>query len=203
MMKSTLSKIAIFGAGAIVGSVITWKVVETRYEKIIEEEIDSVREAFAIRMGRVENTTIDNELDEIDDDVETLMPRNSIDAKGYEKLLNREKYKDYARGEDDDDDVSDDKEAPYVITPEEFGWLHDYETISLTYYADGVLTDEEDDVIDDVDDAVGEDSLTHFGEYADDAVYVRNDKRKCDYEILKDERKYSDVFKKYPHRAED
>ena len=82
---------------------------------------------------------------------------------------------------------------PHVITPEEFGELYDYEKVSLIYYADGVLTDEDDNIVDDVDGIVGIDSLNMFGQYEEDSVYVRNDERRCDYEILMDERKYHQV----------
>lgn len=34
----------------------------------------------------------------------------------------------------------------------------------------------------------------HFGEYEEDAVFVRNDAKKCDYEILKDLRRFCDVL---------
>lgn len=95
------------------------------------------------------------------------------------------------------------KDGPYVIPPEDFGEFEDYEKISLTYYSDGVLTDENDEIMDDVEDSVGEDSLNHFGEYEDDSVFVRNDRKKCDYEILLDLRKYEDVVKTLPHRMED
>ena len=78
----------------------------------------------------------------------------------------------------------------------------EYEQISLTYYADGVLADENDEVIEDVEDAVGIDSLNHFGEYEDDSVFVRNDARKCDYEILLDQRTYSEVVEDMPHQME-
>ena len=35
------------------------------------------------------------------------------------------------------------------------------------------------------------DALRHFGEYEDDAVYVRNDELKTDYEILRSEKDYN------------
>ena len=54
---------------------------------------------------------------------------------------------------------------PYVISPEEFGEFEDYERISLSYYADQVLADEDDEKVDDVDNVVGLESLTHFGEF--------------------------------------
>ena len=63
--------------------------------------------------------------------------------------------------------------------------------------------DENDEEVDDVDEIVGEESLNHFGEYEDDSVFVRNDRLKCDYEILLDQRNYSDVAKTRPHRVEE
>ena len=96
-----------------------------------------------------------------------------------------------------------DQIGPYVITPEEFD-EEGYETISLTYYADGVLTDEQDFPIEDVEDTVGNDALNSFGEYEDDSVYVRDDDKGIDYEILLDVRKYSDLPKTdEPHNMEE
>lgn len=91
---------------------------------------------------------------------------------------------------------------PYVISPDEFGEFEDYERISLSYYADQILADEDDEKVEDVDNVVGLESLTHFGEFEDDSVFVRNDRLKCDYEILLDQRTYSDVIKQRPHQTE-
>ena len=66
----------------------------------------------------------------------------------------------------------------------------DYDLVSLEYYADKVLVDEDDHPIQDVEYMVGEDSLEHFGEYEEDAVYVRNDLIKTDFEILLVESRY-------------
>lgn len=90
-------------------------------------------------------------------------------------------------------------DRPYIISPEEFGENPYYDTISLTYYSDKVLTDEDDIEIEDVDGLIGEDSLNHFGEYEDDSVFVRNDELQTDYEILLDERAYYDIN----HQMED
>ena len=72
-----------------------------------------------------------------------------------------------------------------------------FRSISLTYFADGVLADEYGVIVDNVEEIVG-DGLNHFGEYEEDAVYVRNDAKRCDYEILKDERKYAEFRKTLP-----
>ena len=73
----------------------------------------------------------------------------------------------------------------------------------MNYYADGVLADDFDVVIDDVENTVGEDSLTHFGEYEDDSVFVRNDERELDYEILKDMRRFEDIPKESLYPGDD
>jgi hypothetical protein len=90
-------------------------------------------------------------------------------------------------------------QKPEVITPAEFGEFG-YPTSSLTYYADGVLEDEYFDVIpyEDIDNMIGLESLTHFGEFEDDSVFVRNDRLETDFEILRDPRNYSDVPRRKP-----
>ena len=89
-----------------------------------------------------------------------------------------------------------------MIPPEEFGEIEGYVQSSFTYYADKVLTDEDDHIIDDAEDIVGADFYKHFGEYEEDSVFIRNDGKKHDYEILKDFRSYSDVVKNNPHLSE-
>ena len=91
---------------------------------------------------------------------------------------------------------------PYVISPEEFGEA-DYNIVSLNYYADGVLANDFDEVVDDVENTVGEDFEEHFGDYEEDSVFVRNDELGLDYEILRDMRNFSDVVKNHSRHTED
>lgn len=184
-MSCILSKIAIFTVGAAIGSAVTWKILKSKYERIADEEIKSMREYVR---GKVKEQS-------------EPMPDNS----DIEEEENREEYTSILKTNNYTNKEVEFMEKPYVISPEEFGENgDDYETISLTYYADGVLADDMDEVIDDVDDVVGKDALTHFGEYEDDSVFVRNERMRCDYEILLDSRKYSDVKKLYhPRRVEE
>ena len=46
-MKRTMLNVLLFITGAATGSVVTWKLIETKYARIAQEEIDSVKEAFA------------------------------------------------------------------------------------------------------------------------------------------------------------
>lgn len=86
-----------------------------------------------------------------------------------------------------------DVDKPYIISPDEYGEDHSYEQVELTYYADGVLAYDNDDIMENADERIGLSSLNHFGEYEEDSVYVRNEILRCEYQICRDERTYSDV----------
>ena len=103
-----------------------------------------------------------------------------------------------------DDSVDNEKKGAtvwdeiYVIAPDQVGDYDEYELVSLTYYADGVLTDSENNPIleEDIEDYVVPDFADHFGEYEDDSVFVRNEVMEIEYEILRDLRNYSDIVNK-------
>lgn len=204
-MKKSLLYLFTFAVGASLGSAVTWHYTKKKYEKIAEEEIKSVKEVFSKKENDVNNrlSVANNLLKEklkkeviVEDITEDIVQDEDIDSmpdisepeehEDYEAVLRKAGYKNEPQK------VT--KNGPYVIPPEEFGET-DYDIISLTYYADNILVDDSDEKIlnSKVDELIGVDSLSHFGEYDDDAVYVRNDTLKCDYEILRSEREYFDV----------
>lgn len=187
-----------FIIGAASGATVAWYLLKDKYETLAQEEIDSVKEVFARREQEMKDKTVKRNVAEGIKDSDRTKP----DLKEYAEQLKKNGYTRYSDLSADDGGVSDKQTKPYVIPPEQFGDNEEHEQISLTYYADGVLADENDEVIEDVEDAVGIDSLNHFGEYEDDSVFVRNDARKCDYEILLDQRTYSEVAEEMPHRME-
>ncbi len=87
-----------------------------------------------------------------------------------------------------------------VIAPEDFGLMDEdgFTTEEMMYYADGILVNEDDEVIEDIDSLVGTEFADHFGEYEDDSVYIRNYANKTDFCILKSLKTYkeaiSDIF---------
>lgn len=87
---------------------------------------------------------------------------------------------------------------PYVITDEEFAEGHPgHESYSLTWYAgDNVLADDKDEPVDDVNGAVGRENLLRFGHGSNDSriVYVRNEKRRIDFEIAQHDGSFADVI---------
>ena len=193
-MKRNMLNVLLFIAGAATGSVVTWKLVETKYARIAQEEIDSVKEAFARdQKGDDENGTSDEE-----EEAEDLEDPDPSDEE-YEEYIEAVRTLGYIHEEGGAMMGS----KPYVIPPEEFGEKEDYGTETLIYYKDSVLADDMGHRIEDVEAMVGVESLTHFGEYEEDAVHVRNDLHKTDYEILKDEDFYANINKHHYHLAEE
>lgn len=185
-MNNTVKGLLIFAAGAAVGSVATWQFVKKKYERIAQEEIDSVKEVFS----RKQESSIpdEEEPEEAPYDFtkeEVQEQKDIVEECGY---MQKEDIK---------------SAKPTVISPDEFGEIDEYDEVSLTYYIDGVLADENDEPVEDVDNVIGFESLNHFGEYEDDSVFVRNDKLRSDFEILLDQRNYSDVIKTKPHPVEE
>ena len=165
--------IAAFIFGAAIGSVATWYFTKKHYAQIAQEEIDSVKEVFSRR-----NT-------------ESIKEEPTI-----EKCV--EVANDCGYSPEEVEPVSDVEflyDEPYVIEPEEFGTMFEYDQIELTYYADGILTDDWNEPIEDIEGTVGADFAEHFGEYEQDSVYIRNDQKKAEYVICLDERIHSEVIR--------
>lgn len=194
-MKKGATSLLIFIAGVIVGGVSSYVVTKDKFEKRCECCGDK---------NVIKKTEPEEEKSEPEDEY-TEEPVSEMDK--YEKVCEAYEYqspstysyvKPSERLEDDDNDdfpteEYEESDAPYVISPEEFGEKEHYDTVSLMYYADQILADDNDDIIEDIEGTVGFDSLTHFGDFETDAVHVRNDEQCTDYEILKSLRTYKEV----------
>lgn len=161
-----MKKLFIFISGAILGSAITYRVMKSHYEPEYEDDFE----------------------DDLPEEIEEPDPKETmkqiVDENGYTQYTTKEDRKE----------VEEDMDKPYVISPEEFS-DSEYNTESLTYWDDGVVTNDEDIMLsdDEIEELIGKDSLNHFGEYEDDSVFVRNDRLRTDYEILADSRPYGEV----------
>ena len=194
-MNNALKNLFIFAVGAAAGAVATWKLLNDKYEKLYHEEVEAYKEYHKEKSEKAEPES------KSEPEQKKEAPKTDTSDPLMDKLrdtVERAGYTDYSTTKEKQEPEEKDI-RPYVIRPEELGDQIGYDVIELTYYADGVVA-EEDDVMDDVDEVIGIDSLGHFGQFEEDAVCVRNDRLKCDYQILLDERKYSDVIDKEPHR---
>ena len=195
-----------FFAGLAIGGAAAWYYARAKYAALAEQEIESVKEAYAQRARQAKN-----ELAEADPvSSPTVLNSNKIREKGsiaeYARRVQQDDgYTDYSKMVEQiknapaqTDTASDeDVEAPYVISPDEFGEIDGYAKVSLAYFSDGVLSDEYGVIVDDPEEIIG-DGLEHFGDYEEDAVHVRSDTRRSDYEILREIRTYADFRKTLP-----
>lgn len=186
MTKEIIMNALLFTAGAAIGSVVTWKLVKTKYEQIAQEEIESVKEAFSNRDIA--------EKGDADEDTKEYMPSFDSLVKQAEEISKKAGYTSEP-DEEKEEEEENDMMGPYIITPEEFG-DSDYTPVTLNYYTDGVVTNARGKIVANVDELVGKDFADHFGEYEDDpdCVYVRDDDSQIDYEILRDYRAYSEIY---------
>lgn len=199
----------IFAAGLAVGAVAGAVLVKNKVLADAKAEIDEVRKYYRESRGVVNEVeevkekveeTIDHIQDLIEEHVEEV---KEVEKKEYELkdiqikdepktgLTNYSQItKMYMSKDEFQTPMYDD---PFVIDPSEFGENPEYDTETLTYFADGVLVDDVDDVIEEPDIVVGLENLKIFEEFGATTVYVRNDIYKTDYEIIRDDWNYSDL----------
>lgn len=166
----------IFVAGAAIGALAAFKITKSKYESIIDEEINSVKDMYKKRQEEIEEV-IEN-AEEVVRHVEEISVNNGYVSKSEDPV-------NPVVNEDD----------PYYIEVDEYGNDEEYDCCELYYYTDGVLAD-------DIDERANlanvppdyEDQFAHG-----DAVYVRNPRLHCDFEIVKVDTTYAELCEEKPH----
>ena len=200
----------IFAAGLAVGAVAGAVIVKNKVLADAKAEIEEVREYYRESRGVKEVEEVKEKVEETIDRIQDLIEEHVEEVKEVEKKeykLKDIQIKDEPKTEKEHTNYSqitkmymskDDYQTPmyddpFVIDPSEFGENPEYDTETLTYFADGVLVDDVDDVIEEPDIVVGLENLKVFEEFGATTVYVRNDIYKTDYEIIRDDWNYSDL----------
>ena len=199
--------LCIFAAGALAGAAVAARVVRDKYQQEAEEEIAEMREYYRELRKNAKSPNEDKMLEE---------DENNKEEKEVEEENSKNEYNEIVKGytnytQYNDTDIKENKEEkeeertnyePFIINAEEFGEDPGYDTATLTYYKDKVLTDDLDEVID--YSVAGEENLKIFDEYPDcKAIYVRDDIYRVDYEIIRDPYQYdeyNDFPDKKPHQ---
>lgn len=177
-----------FLAGTAVGSVATYIFCTRRYG--IGEETEEVTFEGVKKSKDEKNPEGDVSENNSSVKKKATEAQRKPDIMDYAKKLMKEHGYSQENNEEDRNIA-----APYTVSPEEFGKDETYETVELVYYADNILADDMDEIVEDVDSTVGFDSLNSFGEFEDDSVFVKNDQMKVYFEILRSEQKYMDMIR--------
>lgn len=185
-----MKQVLYFSLGAAIGGALGYYLTKRYYEQLIDDEIESVKEAYK------ESEDSDARYKKA---VEA-MKEYGVPGGSYN---NAERLDLEERTDDDtlDETVEDNNpfpgekvDHPYTITPdayhEEFTDVVDKETV--TYWAgNDMLVTDEDEVLT-IEDTIGREALGQFGEYESDTVFVRNERLGMDFEVIYMEGEYSD-----------
>lgn len=179
MSKSILT----FVIGAGLGATAAWFVAKTKYEKIAQEEIESVKEVYRTKHDAMR--VIDQNSAELSDEE---VKYNEEIVKEHNKM---DEYVDKANEYGGDTHEST-AIVPYIIAMSEFGEDEEYDTETLYYYTDGVLADANDEIIESIINTVGIEAIEHINN-GEDMVYVRNERLEMEYEVVRELRTYEEA----------
>lgn len=187
-----MNKLLLFGAfvvGAAVGSVVTYKFT---YRKLEDDFIDRLNEELDnLQYGDASEEDDEPEYKEVVSDLgyDTLDSKRKKEEAKFEHLDRYSRRKIYKKEAEKMKDEPLD--FPYAISEDDFfNTNNDYEKITLYFYKnDEILLDDAKEIVDNVEELVGNDTFNYFTEPFDpsgspDLVYIRNDKMHCDFEIV-------------------
>lgn len=214
-MNNTVNNMIIFVVGTLLGSATTYFVVKKKFETEKENEIKEMREYYTKR-EEIISEHADKEVDILKQEIESIRQdteeQTSVDEEElqeYRDIVSQYNHPEYADAlvrkrelqmadaKKAEEDMTEERQEPfYIIKPEEFGTIDDYELVNLTWYADGILADEFDNIIgeDEIEERIGSEALVEIGKYLPKFIHVRNDDLEIDYEIGEDPRNYCDIY---------
>lgn len=172
-----------FGAGAALGSALTYYFVKDYYKEIAEEEIDSVKEIFNKPKKPADVVPIGSRREK--PPIEDIYTQYVKETTNYNTISAEKEHPE----EDESEEID-------TISPGKFAEFNSYSKETLLYFAEDDLlvraaTEEgQYEIIDDVEGTIGFESLNNFGEFEEGVVYVRNPMIATDFEVILQEGKY-------------
>lgn len=191
-MKGFIKIGVAFIAGLAVGAVAFKKYVETKYDFIDNNE-EVKTETPQIEEEKPEDPVVEQQ--------ETVEEYEDISDR-YEEILSEMMYKHEKECEEvrellGDNFVSEpfDPDKPYRISSDDYGADGDYDGDEYTYFADGYLTDSTGIPMNDMDieRTVGVGFAEYFDDDSVDEIYIRNERLKMEFSIVRDLDRFEDV----------
>lgn len=205
-MHRTITNIFMLAVGAAIGSAATWVYSQKKYSQLIQSEIEKTKEYYSDKESdKPEEKDIQDPEEEkqLEEEKKKAVQTSAdiINQSGYDM----NSYSDYTRFSKSKEEhpetvqknletFGSDENFPVVIAPESYGEIEDYATHEYTYFKDGVVVDDDGDVIDPekVRSMLGIDFASHIGDFEADAVHIQNDLMKTYFEILAEPYDYND-----------
>jgi hypothetical protein len=208
MIKASLPVLGGLVVGAVSGYFFAKKKFETKYQRIADEEINSVKAAYSLRTKQhyLDKETAAQDLQnmrDLDDTYSDLTKKYVTEDWRKEALEDPDEIPEeevhhnvFIHAKDGAEIWLPDRDDshPYIITVNEYMEGDErYDQTSISYFPlDDVLVDERDEIIDDVEGTVGTDNIQNFGLGSEDEsiVYVRNERLQLEFEICHETGRY-------------
>jgi hypothetical protein len=211
-MSANLGKsIALVAVGMLAGGGTATLILKKHYQRILDEEVASVKAAYKdlkkqnldlIDVVTQPKPVVEKDKPLSEDDILNISAAKLISDHGYgggviEEEAPRFKLYDRTTVNFNPADEERGEEEPYVISLAEFSNdEEDFDKITLRYFEeDDTLTEELRKDTPLPIESVGAANLLRFGVGSEDEeiVYVRNEKLKIDFEIVRDEGSYTET----------
>lgn len=188
-------QIGIFLAGAVIGATSCYIFVKKHYEKVAQEEINSVKEYYHHTREYDGNSTQEEEKDipKVQEYVSEPPKDEAIDYSEYAaRRIGEQLRENIEKGRNEEHMVklehpTDEDTLPYIIDDKTVGNVSFYARATLLYYMgnDTLVDEESDEPIDDIQGTIGKDNLEVLKAIPETTIYVRNVGYGIDYEVIK------------------
>lgn len=183
-----------FICGAVIGSAVSYHISKDKFEKKLNDELKVLRKHSGDKLIEYVETNGINTIDDPENRMVASTIHNSyisdsekVDYTAFSKIEHTSEIPE----EITPIDCFFGDGAPFLVGPDDIDSEPDYDQITWTYYIDGVLTDEDDEIVTNIEDTVGIGYNQHFTikdedgviDYKD-SIIIRNPRLKIDYEIL-------------------
>ena len=192
-MKDVVVKIAIFSFGVTVGVAGSWKYFDKKYQKLADEEIESVKATLAKRdipkpEQKMEEVKEDVPEVEMKDTLTSYSPAVDLETKNYSEFYAPKKVEEAQT-------LSPKEDEPFDISVDEYEEDNEFQKVTLNLYLeDGVLCYEESEEVAEENDTVGSENLDDFSRTSFSTAYFRNQKEGIDYEVIKVDGSYKELI---------
>lgn len=178
-------KVIIFCVGAAAGYTAAYFLTKNKFQKIADEEINSMKEYYKSKPVHIEKQKKDLPKNEEPIKTNNLSELQELYSSKHNDDLDPGYYSSPYPFEQDhpSDGIASD---PYTITADQFvNEKRNYEKTTLLYFeGNGVLCEDSERIIEDIDSSIGRENLDKFGEFEEDVAYIRNERLGIDYEVL-------------------
>ena len=203
--------VAVAAASATAGYFFAKKHLDARYAELLSEEIEATKEYYAVlhkgpgfstpeEAAKTLGVVAEEESVQVVTAVEALSKyQGNVDPAAADKVVNifskRNLNIDTSQVVPEEELLNRSEQIAYIITGEEFEANEEgYDQVTYTWYeGDKTLAGEQDEILSDVDNLVGQHNLQMFGHRSGDnnIVNVRNDTMRLDIQIVRSQGEYA------------